>query len=73
MQTMQNTLTVRVGAGTRAHVFLPRPGSESSHRSLQRGEVAYDYALCGASGELSVGERDEMVPCKTCEAILERS
>jgi hypothetical protein len=62
---------VRVGSGSKAHLFRPRPGANAKVFTLRDGGTAYDYVLCGASGALR--EVDDSVDgCRTCASVLER-
>lgn len=64
-------LQVRVGSGRKAHLFRPQPGANMKVFTLRDGGSAYDYVLCGASGELRlVGDDRDL--CLTCEAVKER-
>jgi hypothetical protein len=61
---------VRVGEGRKAHYFSPSPGADAKLLGLRDGETAYDYVLCGASGELRLAEDLEL--CRTCASLRER-
>lgn len=63
-------LRVRVGSGSKAHLFEPRDGANAKRFALRDGSTAYDHVLCGASGALTLAE--ELDPCKTCQEVYER-
>lgn len=62
---------VRVGSGTKAHVFRPRRDAEAKLGNLRGGGIQSDYVLCGASGPLTLA--DGLEACLTCEAVAERA
>ncbi len=66
-----NEMKVKIGSGSRAHVFRAQDGSNMKLFSLRDGDTAYDRALCGAGGEMQRAD-DSMELCKTCEGILDR-
>jgi hypothetical protein len=59
-----------VGEGRKAHYFSPAPGADAKLLSLRDGDTAYDYVLCGASGELHLAEDLEL--CRTCATLRQR-
>lgn len=63
-------VAVRVGNGRKAHLFQPAPGANAKRLSLQDGETAFDYVLCGASGALTLDDGLEL--CRTCETLRDR-
>lgn len=63
-------LEVRVGSGSKAHLFRSLTGANAKAFTLRDGGVAYDYVLCGASGELRLADGLDL--CRTCEAVRER-
>ncbi len=63
-------LPVKVGNGRKAHLFHAAPGANAKRLSLQDGDTAYDYVLCGASGALTLAEDLEL--CRTCETLRDR-
>lgn len=66
-----NELRVRIGSGSRSHVFRAQDGSNMKLFTLRDGGTAYDRALCGTGGEMRLAA-DSMEPCKTCQSILDR-
>lgn len=63
-------MEVRVGSGSKAHLFRSASGANAKAFTLRDGGVAYDYVLCGASGELRMADGLEL--CRTCAAVRER-
>lgn len=63
-------LEVRVGSGSKAHLFRSSDGANAKAFTLRDGGVAYDYVLCGASGELRLASGLDL--CRTCEAVRDR-
>ena len=61
---------VRVGSGSRAHVFRPHPGANVKRNTLRDGGAVYDIALCGARGRLVVAA-DDLEDCASCAGHLE--
>lgn len=60
---------VRVGSGSRAHVFRPHPGANVKRNTLRDGGEVYDIALCGARGRLVVAA-DDLEDCASCAGHL---
>lgn len=63
-------IRVRVGAGSRAHVFRPHPGANVKRNTLRDGGEVYDIALCGARGRLVVADED-LEDCASCAGQLD--
>lgn len=63
-------IRVRVGSGSRAHVFRPRPGATFKRNTLRDGGEVYDIALCGARGRLVVAA-DDLDDCASCAGHLD--
>ncbi len=63
---------VRVGTGSKAHLFRPRDGANAKVFTLREGGTAHDYVLCGASGSLRQAKPD-LDDCLTCRSVVERS
>jgi hypothetical protein len=70
MLTSTEPLHVRVGSGSKAHLFQPRGGSHAKMFALREGSTAYDHVLCGASGALTLAQDRDL--CKTCQEVLDR-
>lgn len=70
MVESSEAVPVQVGSGRKAHLFSPAPGADAKLMSLRDGGTAYDYVLCGASGELRLAEDLEL--CRTCGTLRER-
>lgn len=70
MLTSTEPLHVRVGSGSKAHLFQPRDGANAKVFAIHDGGTAYDHVLCGASGALTLSEDRDL--CKTCQEVYER-
>lgn len=66
-----NEMRVRIGSGSRAHIFRAQDGTNMKLFALRDGDTAYDRALCGAGGEMQT-VADDVQLCKTCQSILDR-
>lgn len=64
-------IRVRVGSGSRAHVFRPHPGATFKRNTLRDGGDVYDIALCGARGRLVVADED-LDDCASCAGHLDQ-
>lgn len=64
------TVEVRVGSGSKAHLFRSRTDADAKASQLHAGGVVEDYVLCGASGALTLAE--DLESCRTCVAVLDR-
>ncbi|HEX9890263.1 MAG TPA: hypothetical protein VGA69_12340, partial [Nitriliruptorales bacterium] len=63
-------MQVRVGRGSKAHLFQPRDGANAKMFAIRDGGTAYDHVLCGARGALT--RSDGLDPCKTCQEVSDR-
>ena len=61
---------VRVGSGSRAHVFCPHPGANVKRNTLGDGGEVYDITVCGARGRLVIAH-DDLEDCASCAGHLE--
>lgn len=68
-------LLVRVGSGSKVHVFRTHPRLKPVTDRLSDGETVRAVALCGSKGEMSLVEDDQSADvdadaCGTCARMI---
>lgn len=68
-------LLVRVGSGTKVHVFRTHPRLQPVTARLTAGDPVRAVALCGSKGEMVLGDEDDIQAeddaCGTCARMIE--
>ena len=73
-ELVDRDLLVRVGSGSKVHVFRTHPRLQPVTDRLTRGAPVRAVALCGSKGEMGLVEDDGVVDeddvCGTCSRMV---
>lgn len=67
---LADDVLVKVGGGSKAHVFRSRPGANMKRFELLEEGTVFDIALCGSRGTL-VQAPDGADLCSSCRSQLD--
>jgi hypothetical protein len=75
-ELVDRDLLVRVGSGSKVHVFRSHPRLEPVAERLSTGASVRAVALCGSKGTMTLVEDEELGEddvCGTCARMLEET
>lgn len=76
-ELVDRDLLVRVGSGSKVHVFRTHPRLQPVTDRLNDGGAVKAVALCGSKGEMSLADDGDVIDeddaCGTCARMLEET
>lgn len=76
-ELVDRDLLVRVGSGSKVHVFRTHPRLQPVTERLSAGDPVRAVALCGSKGDMALGDADDIEEvddaCGTCVRMLEET